>query len=57
MTEDHGGWCAPENAMCLCGQIFDETHDPALCLRLMPMTDEPPMLLTDYMVTRSQEWS
>jgi hypothetical protein len=56
MDFDTGGWCAPREIMCICGQVFDETHDQELCHRLLPIMDEPPMLLSDYIAQRNQEY-
>lgn len=39
-----GGWCAPDNAYCICGQVFDETHDRSRCLTLF-VPDERVVLL------------
>jgi hypothetical protein len=49
---DHGGWCCLTDALCHCGQVFDETHDREECHRRVPVLNEGLLLLSDYVVSR-----
>lgn len=52
MSDDHGGWCAPDNAYCFCGQVFDENHDRVLCAELVSILETDLIDISDYILKR-----